>query len=579
MAAVSADVAPGSEPLPESRSLGTVGNGKYRLFARIGRGGMADVLLSVAHGPVGFNKLVVVKRLRSILIDNPESVTMFLDEARLAARLNHPNVVHTYEVCEQKGIYFIAMEYLDGQPLHKLAKAAAEAGVKVKPALWARVVADALKGLHYAHELTDYNGAPLHIIHRDVSPQNIFVTYTGTVKVVDFGIAKTDLNETKTETGILKGKIAYLAPEQAQAAPIDARVDLFAMGIVLWELLTDKRLVQGDAASALNQILNRDFPRVRDEATDCPAELDAIAMRALERDVTKRFQSAQEMRSALEAYIRKSGESVDDAEIGALVLRLFDKERADLRRRIEKHVAIDDDNAALPDLSASEASRPSLPPTSSIETARLAAPAIESTNTSTVYSAVQPSPHAASPSRRNVVVAMGVVAAAIVAAIAFVVPRGGSMATKPVDPTPLPTASQTAAPGVATIRITLRASPPSATLFLDDSALPSNPYAHDYPADGTAHRVRASAPSYGDETREIVFDANASMEISLTRDAPAADSASSASSVASAPSDKPKGPLPAVAPNPPASVPTPHDTAAPIRPKPPRPTLDKDIWK
>src|SRR5438067_10395399 len=174
-------------PRSEGRIEGTptTAFGKYQLFASLGRGGMADVFLSVARGQMGFNKLAVIKRLRQALAEEAAFRNMFLDEARLAARLNHPNIVHTYEVGEQNGVYFIAMEYLEGQSLNKVLKETLRRNEAMEPEICARVVADALAGLGHAHELRDYDGRPLNIIHRDVSPHNIFVTYDGHTKLVD----------------------------------------------------------------------------------------------------------------------------------------------------------------------------------------------------------------------------------------------------------------------------------------------------------------------------------------------------------------------------------------------------------
>ena len=236
----------GVEPLPANVSPS--GFGRYHVFASLGRGGMADVFLAVARGPMGFNKLAVIKRLRPTLVREPGFRDMFLDEARLAARLNHPNVIQSYEVGESHGSFYIAMEYLEGQPLNKIIAAAIARGEAFDPVFCARVIADACNGLNHAHELRDYDGTPLQIIHRDVSPHNVFVTYDGQVKLVDFGIAKAALSSTQTEVGVLKGKVAYMAPEQAMGGAIDARADLFAMGIVLWEMIARKRLMQGENA-------------------------------------------------------------------------------------------------------------------------------------------------------------------------------------------------------------------------------------------------------------------------------------------------------------------------------------------
>jgi eukaryotic-like serine/threonine-protein kinase len=314
--------------------------GKYHLFASLGRGGMADVFLAVSRGPMGFNKLVVIKRLRPALAEEASFRNMFLDEARLAARLNHPNVVHTYEVGEHNGIYFIAMEYLEGQSLNKVIKEAVRRNEVIDPVYCARLVSDALSGLHHAHELRDYDGRPLNIIHRDVSPHNVFATYDGHVKLVDFGIAKAALSSTETEVGVLKGKVAYMAPEQAMGGPIDHRADIFAMGIVLWELLARQRLMTGDsAANTLHRLMNMPIPRVSELVNVDPA-LDDIVARALEKDVNLRFQSAAEMRDALEGWIQSTGRLIKQDDIGRFIGCLFQRVREEVQRQIQSHMAV-----------------------------------------------------------------------------------------------------------------------------------------------------------------------------------------------------------------------------------------------
>jgi serine/threonine protein kinase len=323
-----------------SLGSGPTAFGKYQLFASLGRGGMADVFLALSRGPLGFNKLVVVKRLRSTLSDEASYLEMFLDEARLAARLNHPNVVHTYEVGEHEGAYFIAMEYLEGQPLNKIIRELAKRGEELEPPQCARIVSDALLGLHHAHELKDYDGTPLRIVHRDVSPHNVFVTYDGQVKLVDFGIAKAGLSSTETEVGVLKGKVAYMSPEQAMGIELDRRADLFSMGIVLWELLTRKRLMQGDsAASTLHHILNSPIARVSSVLPRIDPELDAVVAKALDKNPDHRFQDALAMREALERWIRVTGQNVRQEEIGERVSTMFDAVRADVKRQIQQHMA------------------------------------------------------------------------------------------------------------------------------------------------------------------------------------------------------------------------------------------------
>jgi eukaryotic-like serine/threonine-protein kinase len=328
----------GSEAAIEGTS--TTSFGKYQLFASLGRGGMADVFLSVARGQMGVNKLAVVKRLRQALAEENAFRNMFLDEARLAARLSHPNIVHTYEVGEQDGVYFIAMEYLEGQSLNKVLKEASRRREMIDPAVSVRIVADALAGLGYAHELRDYDGRPLGVIHRDVSPHNIFVTYDGHTKLVDFGIAKAALSSTETEVGVLKGKVAYMSPEQALGHRIDARSDLFPMGIVLWELLTEQRLMTGEnAANTLHKLMNEPIPRVSSVIPQIDPKLDAIVAKALEKDPNQRWSSAAEMRAALEAWIAATPDPARQEDVGRAIVHFFGPVREEVQRQIQKHMS------------------------------------------------------------------------------------------------------------------------------------------------------------------------------------------------------------------------------------------------
>ena len=327
----------GVEPLPANVSPS--GFGRYHVFASLGRGGMADVFLAVARGPMGFNKLAVIKRLRPTLVREPGFRDMFLDEARLAARLNHPNVIQSYEVGESHGSFYIAMEYLEGQPLNKIIAAAIARGEAFEPVFCARVIADACNGLNHAHELRDYDGTPLQIIHRDVSPHNVFVTYDGQVKLVDFGIAKAALSSTQTEVGVLKGKVAYMAPEQAMGGAIDARADLFAMGIVLWEMMARKRLMQGEnAANTLHRLMNEPVQSIAVAVPGIDPRIAAIVMRALERDPQRRFATAREMRDALEGYIHESGHALRQEDVGKRVAGMFAAVREQVQRQVQRQM-------------------------------------------------------------------------------------------------------------------------------------------------------------------------------------------------------------------------------------------------
>jgi len=325
--------------------------GKYRLIAQIGRGGMGDIYLAMARGPLGFKKLVVVKCLRMTSEDDEAMRSMFLDEGRLAAYLNHPNVVQTYDVGEVNGTLFIAMEYLEGQPLSRVARTVG----RFNPRIAARIASDVLSGLHYAHELRGFDGTPLDIVHRDLSPPNIFVTYDGVIKLVDFGIAKTTLSSRAlTEVGTLKGKVAYMAPEQAGRDVIDRRVDIFAMGIVLWELLVGRRLIEDrSAAAALKHLLLEVFPSVSSVLPEVDSSLDRIVARALEKNPAARYPTALQMREALEEYLARSGPMVRPEDVGQLLAAEFAEQHAQMQEQIQACIAASDAESAarLPILS------------------------------------------------------------------------------------------------------------------------------------------------------------------------------------------------------------------------------------
>jgi eukaryotic-like serine/threonine-protein kinase len=325
-------------PAPEPESLRARGTGRYVPFGVLGSGGMAEVLLAVAQGPMGFNKLAVVKQLRQS--DDAEHVSMFLDEARLSARLSHPNIVNIYDVGDEDGQLYLAMEYLEGQSLAELNAALTRRGIEMPPTLAAYVAAHVLKGLHYAHELCDYDGTPLGIVHRDVSPQNVVVTYDGEIKLLDFGIAKATVNDARTQTGILKGKPRYMAPEQATGADVDRRADVFALGIILWEMVTHQRLFAGDALATLARIASEDAPLAGSVRPGVNPLLEAAIAGALTRDPERRTQTADAMRLELEAYLNAEGFRDGDRVLADLLRETFADSRKRMQERVRKHLAL-----------------------------------------------------------------------------------------------------------------------------------------------------------------------------------------------------------------------------------------------
>ena len=314
--------------------------GKYRLLAELGAGGMANVFLGVAQGPSGFNKLLVLKTLRPNLAEDPEIVQMFLDEARLAGRLSHPNVVQTYEVGEEDGRFILVMEYLDGQALSTVLHEARKRQIDFSMAMQVRVVIDALQGLNYAHDMKDFDGTPFNIVHRDATPQNVFVTYDGQIKVLDFGIAKAVTSSAETRAGIFKGKLAYMAPEQFLGEAIDRRVDIYAVGAMIWEICVGKRLWKGTPdVQILHRVLNGDVPKAISVNPDCPPELDRICQKAMARDRDERYLEASALQEDLENFLnRHQIRRMTAREVGTKVAEIFKDRRSQVQTLIESQL-------------------------------------------------------------------------------------------------------------------------------------------------------------------------------------------------------------------------------------------------
>jgi eukaryotic-like serine/threonine-protein kinase len=312
--------------------------GKYQLVATLGQGGMGTVYLALASGFGEFRKLLVLKELRQDLIRQEGFVSMFMDEARLAARLSHPNVVQTFEASAVGNRYFLAMEYLDGQSLSTLLdRTAKPLSAKLSRAMHIQILCEALEGLHYAHGLHDYDGSSLQVVHRDVSPQNVFVTYHGQVKVVDFGVAKVANASVKTMPGMFVGKFSYAAPEQVLGDPVDARTDVFAVGVMLWEAIAGRPFSDQIPTPAACRARSLGLePRIDEVAPDVDPDLARICNRALAVNPDDRFSSAKEFRAELQEFMAGAGVRVEASEIGQLMHEVFDAERRSLHASIEQ---------------------------------------------------------------------------------------------------------------------------------------------------------------------------------------------------------------------------------------------------
>ena len=312
--------------------------GKYTLLAKLGGGGMADVYLA-APQEVRTPKtedLVALKLPRKDIGDDPEFVAMFLDEARLAARLDHPNIVKTIEVGEADGTQYIAMEYLEGQPFSRIIPKLPDLPIEIHIEILLHVLA----GIHYAHNLTDAAGAPLNVVHRDLTPQNIFVTYDGRIKILDFGIARAEGRSSKTRAGQIKGKVGYMSPEQAFGRELDRRADLFAIGVMLFEACTGKRMWEGvKDVDVLTTLLGRRHNRSPQLIKpDVPDDLDAICHRALSV-IEHRYQTAAELLTDLERYVENNVARPSRELVAKTVSEAFAEKRATVRATIEAQLA------------------------------------------------------------------------------------------------------------------------------------------------------------------------------------------------------------------------------------------------
>jgi serine/threonine-protein kinase len=500
--------------------------GKYRPIFELGRGGMADVVLAVIQGPGGFNKLQVLKRLRSELAADPEFLTMFLDEARLSARINHPNVVQTNEVGHDGKHYFLAMEYLEGQSLESFLRRAPTRGNGLPLAMCLQITVDALGGLHHAHELADFDGTPLNVVHRDISPQNIFVTYDGQTKILDFGIAKASDSSSETRAGVVKGKVAYMAPEQLRGGKgVDRRADIFSVGAVLWRALTGRRLWKGLSDIEIFQNLARgEIPSPTTITPDAPPRLVEICMKALAVRPSERYSSALELQADLENYIAAAPEKATQREIGKLLTELFADHRVEVKNAVESRLRV----AVQPTRESGEI--PVLYGNNEAVDPRMTmSSASNSMSVSSPGSAMDPvaSPAAAEPSMRVYAppartgmsasskglllgVAIGVVG---VGALLFITTKNHASGT-------VPSASVSAAPPAREMTdLWVEVTPPNARVFVDDDPITQTPPQGRFQRDSAKHWVRAESPGYLTKAVLVPFDKSAqTVQLTLDRE-------------------------------------------------------------
>ncbi|MBI4952325.1 MAG: serine/threonine protein kinase [Myxococcales bacterium] len=305
--------------------------GRCELADEIAFGGMATIHLGRMRGAGGFGRIVAVKRMHAQFSRSPDFVAMFLDEARIVARVSHTNVVPTLDLVEEGGDLFIIMEYVEGLSLAALMRAAREKGERAPPTVVTRILTETLHGLHAAHEATDEDGEPMNIVHRDVSPENVLVGVDGHPRMLDFGVARASSRLGETRDGQIKGKIAYMAPEQVMGLAVDRRTDVYAASAILWQALTGRRLWKAQNIVQLtHKLLHDRIAPPTEVAPDCPPELDAIVMRGLERDPASRWRTALDMADALES----AGRPATHREVGLWVRRLGSGRLAELAAKV-----------------------------------------------------------------------------------------------------------------------------------------------------------------------------------------------------------------------------------------------------
>jgi serine/threonine protein kinase len=535
---------PGFMEVPGDQTIG-----RYRRLAELGRGGMATVYLAAARGPSGFTKLVVLKELRPDLAQDAEFRTMFLDEARLAARLNHPNVVQTYEVGEDGNRQVIVMEYLEGQPLSRARK------VLPSPLVYF-ALSNVLAGLEHAHDLLDFQGTPLKVVHRDVSPHNIFVTYSGEVKLCDFGIAKAADSSAVTATGDMKGKLSYMAPEQARGEVVDARADLFAVGVVLWETATGRRLWSNmQDVQILAQLLGGSIPTPRSVDPTVPPQLERICMKALAFEPDQRYSRAAELQADLDAYITSLGLTPTRRALGEAVAQAFADDRARLKQVIEDQLR----NAAV--LTTGESPAVMYAPASIRSSPSASAPSGPSRVSPAMRSSFPPS-HGSirgiptlveeqgggssggrtgagaarsvapvpSPGRGRAWLYGGLIAAlSVLTLTGFIVKgrltaapdaagstRSGSTAAAS-EPSATSSGIGSTLASPRTTRLTLRGVPAGATVSLDGApAALATDGSIERPA-GETHRLKVEAAGFVTDERSVTFDADRAVDVRMAR--------------------------------------------------------------
>ena len=512
--------------------------GRFLLIDRLGRGGMAEVFRAVVVGPEQFQRVVVVKRILPHHSANAAFIKMFIDEATLCGRLSHPNIIQVHEFGVQQDQYFIAMEYLKGQNLNAIVSRLIEWGQRMPVSVAAEIIHQACRGLAYAHTVTASDGKPLGIIHRDVSPGNILVAYSGAVKVLDFGVARVAdrFRVGTTDPGYLKGKSAYLAPEQLSPVPFDHRVDIFACGILLHEMLTGRRLFRGKTPHE-SMSLVRSMPIPPPSAIDSrvPIGLDAIVLRALARDPGERYQTAAEMADALEGFLIE--QRFTSQELPQFMRSLFSEEERsqDLHLSAAELEALATEGASESPAGAGARSSAPTSPQDNASSHATPPPVMADVMEVSLSAVEEPRPRW----RKRVIVGAVGTAAVAVLIVSFArspAPPPSASVTSPSPSSPSPAPSPTPASAVATaaaaipaptapakIRLTISSEPSGALTFRNGDRAPVGitPVSVTLARDEAPIVFRISKTGFVPGVLRVVPDADKPVHITLAKSASA----------------------------------------------------------
>ena len=505
------------QELHEDRSAGM----RYERLFGLGSGGMANVELALAVGPSGFNRLVVLKSTHKELSGSDVAHSMFLDEARLSARLSHPNVVHISEVIDSPEGVVLVMEYLDGLPLggaYRAAKSALTLPMRV------RVICEVLSGLHYAHELTDFLGRPLGIVHRDVSPQNVFVTYDGRVKLLDFGIAKATSTE-QTSAGMVKGRIAYMPVEQLTGREVDRRTDIYSVGCLLWEAIAGSRIWQDRSEREIaHAVISGPIPALSTRVRVNP-ELERIVTKATSFARDERYPTAEAMRLELERYLALQSVSVSTRDIGAMLSRASSEARDQRQRAIADAIAAlglenGEASSSRPRRTISAVRRIELQGATGTTSPAPVAQGLEDGGTPSV-ARPPPTPVVesrtwleAGTQRSRLPLFVTLIGVSCIAAFFGYRQIAGERANDAPRPAAAEPARIVSPPTVTAHSLTIAARPSDARLFVDGSEVRGNPAIFDVPR-GSEHTVRVEREGYEPSERVVAVNDDVTLNIEL----------------------------------------------------------------